>query len=85
MTTRDPKPTGQVVLKDYYHESPSGHFEKTHQIMLTPHADGQSVVLVDLSEESNSFKIGQEKTVSEQWVIPISQLLEFIKANGRRV
>lgn len=83
MPTRNPDPTGELCLKDYWHESASGHSEKSHKAVLVPNGN-KTVVLVEMHEHSNTFNMSDESS-SQRWAIGVDELIQLIRTHGTKV
>lgn len=82
MPTRDPAPKGELCLKDYWHESASGHAEKSHKAVLMPHGQ-KSVVLVEEHESSNTYNMSDSSS-TQRWEIDVDVLIGLIRSNGTK-
>ncbi|HJW54311.1 MAG TPA: hypothetical protein VJ577_03485 [Burkholderiaceae bacterium] len=79
-TTRNPPALGEITLVDYFHESSSGHYDKSRTVKLKP--DQQELIeLIEMTDECDQFK-GPRSEQTNIWIIEREKLIELIKANG---
>ncbi|MBN9094635.1 hypothetical protein OYT13_11795 [Pandoraea sp. XJJ-1] len=82
-TTENPGPKGELVLVDYFHESSSGHFDKSNRAVLLP-GNGTMVTLDVFADSCNHFK-GPREESRELWEIDREALIGLINQHGKRV
>jgi hypothetical protein len=80
MTTRNPNPTGELVLVDYFYETASTHYDKSRKVTLSPTPDGL-IVLEESEDECDQFK-GPRTERTERWKIEREKLISLIKEHG---
>lgn len=78
--TRDPMPTGEMTLVDYFYEPSSSHYEKSRTVTLVV-GDGRSVPLLEEFDECDQFG-GPRSESSHIWSIDRVRLIDFVKSNG---
>ncbi|WP_147328049.1 MULTISPECIES: hypothetical protein [unclassified Duganella] len=81
-TTRDPNPSGQLSLKDYFHESSSGHYDESRVVSLAP-GHGTKIEMTVFVDSCNQFS-GPRSESTEVWTIERDVLIDLIKKNGQR-
>lgn len=84
-TTRDRNPSGELILKDYWHESASGHAEESEIVKVIAIENQNKLKLQQTIERSNTFKMGSDDKIISNWEIEASELIKLIKENGKKV
>ncbi|MEX8503792.1 MAG: hypothetical protein AB3X41_12225 [Leptothrix ochracea] len=83
MATHDPKPTGELVLVDYFYETSSAHYDKSRKVKLYVDEDG-GVILDEFEDECDQFS-GPRTEYSRKWKIKRDDLIAIIKSGANQI
>lgn len=76
--------TGEMVLRDYFWESPSGHKDESEYLVLSP-ASRDEVRLTVETGDNNLMPRGRSENNSDSYVIKVRDLVNLIRQHGRKV
>lgn len=83
VTTTNPNPQGEMTLVDYFHESSSGHYDKSRVVKLIP-GKGESVEMDVFTDSCDQFKEPGSESHT-RWKIDRERQMELIQQIGERV
>lgn len=79
-TRRDPYPTGNLTLIDYFSESSSTHADSSHTVSIVA-SDSNNLLLTESKESNNMFQPAVKAKVSK-WLIDRDELIRLVKKYG---
>ena len=73
-------PSGEIIIKDFFTESSSGHTEISEKQTLA--VSDNKIVFIDTSEKINFYKMGSAEKSYDIYEIPITKFIDLFREHG---